>query len=133
MTIAEKYLHLLQERKVKTAEVSRQTGIPYSTLNEWSKGKTKKISGENLNKLAEFFDVPVDYFYTYTYDGKEYQEILERKMDSFYSDPDVASFAQAIHDKPEIRGLFKAARDLSKEDIERFKEIIESYERGKQG
>lgn len=70
MTIAEKYLHLLQERKVKTAEVSRQTGIPYSTLNEWSKGKTKKISGENLNKLAEFFDVPVDYFYTYTYDGK---------------------------------------------------------------
>lgn len=133
MTIAEKYLHLLQERKVKTAEVSRQTGIPYSTLNEWSKGKTKKISGENLNKLAEFFDVPVDYFYTYTYDGKEYQEILERKMDSFYSDPDVASFAQAIHDKPEIRGLFKAARDLSKEDIDRFKEIIESYERGKQG
>lgn len=133
MAIAEKYLHLLQERKVKTAEVSRQTGIPYSTLNEWSKGKTKKISGENLNKLAEFFDVPVDYFYTYTYDGKEYQEILERKMDSFYSDPDVASFAQAIHDKPEIRGLFKAARDLSKEDIERFKEIIESYERGKQG
>lgn len=133
MTIAEKYLHLLQERKVKTAEVSRQTGIPYSTLNEWSKGKTKKISGENLEKLAAFFNVPVDFFYTETYENREYYEILERKVESFYSDPDVASFAQAIHDKPEIRGLFKAARDLSQEDIERFKEIIESYERGKQG
>lgn len=133
MTIAEKYLHLLRERKVKTAEVSRQTGIPYSTLNEWSKGKTKKISGENLEKIAAFFNVPVDYFYTQSFDLKEYKEALETQMESFYSDPDVAEFAQAIHDKPEIRGLFKAARDLSKEDIERFKEIIESYERGKQG
>ena len=125
---------IIEENHVKTAEVSRQTGIPYSTLNEWSKGKTKKISGENLSKLAEYFGVPVDYFYTREYDLAEYRETLEKHLDGlpgFYLDPEVAEIAQELHDDPEMRGLFKAARSLSKEDIVKFKEIIEGYERGK--
>ena len=131
MAIADKYLQLLEERNVKTAEVSRKTGIPYSTLNEWSKGKTKKISGENLKKLAAYFDVPVDYFYTNVSDQTELKEILERDSTSYYVDPEVAEIAQELHNDPEMRGLFKAARGLSKEDIIKFKEIIEGYERGK--
>lgn len=117
MTINEKYQELLKERGVKTAEVARQTSIPYSTLSEWSKGKTKKISGENVAKLADYFDVPVSYFYA--------------EDESYYIDPEVAEIAQELHDDPERRGLFKAARGLSKEDIVKFKEIIEGYERGK--
>lgn len=128
-----RYEKLLKERGIRSADVARATGIKQSTLTDWKNGRTKSLSAENIRKLAAFFNVPVDYFYTQSFDMKEYKEALETQMESFYSDPDVASFAQAIHDKPEIRGLFKAARDLSKEDIERFKEIIESYERGKQG
>lgn len=128
-----RYEKLLKERGIRSADVARATGIKPSTLTDWKNGRTKSLSAENIRKIANFFDVPVDFFYERTFDMEEYRETLENKMESFYADPDVAEFAQSIHDKPEIRGLFKAARDLSKEDIDRFKEIIESYERGKQG
>ena len=117
MAINDKYNELLKERKVKTAQVARETNIPYSTLSEWAKGQTKKISGENIARLADFFDVPVSYFY-----GED--------EPSYYIDPEVAEIAQELHDDPDMRGLFKAARNLSKEDIIKFKEIIEGYERG---
>lgn len=54
---------LLKRKKVSTAEVSRGTGIPYSTLNEWRKGKTQNISQDNLRKIAEYFDIAPWAFY----------------------------------------------------------------------
>ena len=57
-----KYNKLLEERGLKTAYVARQTGIPYNTLNDWRKGRTKKISAENLEKLSQFFGLPSEYF-----------------------------------------------------------------------
>ena len=59
----EKYKRLLSEKKVSTKEVSRQTGIPYNTLNDWRKGSTKDISADNVKLLANYFEVPVAYFY----------------------------------------------------------------------
>lgn len=118
MTMNEKYKQLLKEKKVKTAKVARETNIPYSTLNEWANGKTKKISADNLAKLADYFEVPITYF-----SGEDEEP-------SYYIDPEVAEIAQQLHDDPNMRGLFKAARNLPKEDILRFKEIIEGYERG---
>lgn len=48
---------LLQIKGSSIADVSRGTEIPYSTLREWAKGKTKNISMDNLQKIAEYFDV----------------------------------------------------------------------------
>ena len=58
----ERYNELLRKTHANTKQVSTQTGIPYSTLNEWKNGKTKHISLDNLTKLAEYFNVPVGYF-----------------------------------------------------------------------
>lgn len=119
-----KYEKLLKERGVRTADVCKATGLKPSTITDWKKGRTKSLSAENIRKIAEYFDVPVDYFYK---DAGE-----ETQTDpSYYIDPEVAEIAQELHDDPEMRGLFKAARGLSKEDIIKFKEIIEGYERGK--
>lgn len=63
MTAQSKYHDLLGRTGANTRTVARETNIPYSTLNEWRKGKTKKISMENLTKLANYFGVSVSYFY----------------------------------------------------------------------
>lgn len=57
-----KFQEVLDRTGLKTASVARETGIPYNTLNDWRKGRTKKISLENVSKLAEYFNVPVAYF-----------------------------------------------------------------------
>ena len=129
-----KYEKLLKERGVRSADVSKATGIKQSTLTDWKKGRTKNLSSENIGKIAAYFNVPVDYFYTVTSDETELKILLEHQPGQepgYYIDPEVAEIAQELHDDPDMRGLFKAARGLSKEDIVKFKEIIEGYERGK--
>lgn len=79
MTAQSKYHDLLGRTGVNTRTVARETNIPYSTLNEWRKGKTKKISMENLTKLANFFGVSVTYFYD-DEDLTDEQKITLRKI-----------------------------------------------------
>lgn len=59
----EKYETLLKLRGVKTAQVSRETGIPPSTFTDWKKGRVKNISPSSLKKIADYFEIPVSYFY----------------------------------------------------------------------
>ena len=88
MTMNEKYKVLLQQRGVKTAEVSRKTGIPYSTLNEWAKGKTKKMSPDNLTKLSAYFNVPISYFYMpdFLYRDGDFEAMVEKFSDSSFDE-----------------------------------------------
>jgi len=60
----EKFLALLEERNLTVAEVSRATGIPFSTLSMWKSRRDTgaKLSLENAAKLAEYFGVPIEYF-----------------------------------------------------------------------
>lgn len=57
---------LLNERGLKTADISRATGISLPIFSYWKAGRsTPKY--DNLRKIADFFNVTVDYLIT----GKE--------------------------------------------------------------
>lgn len=57
----EKFSELLQRKNVKAADVSRGTGIKQTVFSEWKKGKsTPKI--DKLQKIADYFGVPIEYF-----------------------------------------------------------------------
>lgn len=51
---------LLQERGIKTADVSRATGIAEGTFSNWKK-RRNKLSPELLIKIADYFGVSLDY------------------------------------------------------------------------
>ena len=56
----EKFQELLDKYGKTAAQV---TGVASSTLSEWKKGKyTPKL--DKLQKIADFFNVPIDYFST---------------------------------------------------------------------
>lgn len=57
----ERFARLLSERNMRAAHVCKATGIASATLTEWKKGTyTPKIN--KLMLIAEYFNVPVDYF-----------------------------------------------------------------------
>jgi len=58
---------LLKKHGIKTADVSRATGLSSTFFTEWKKGKSKTPKIENLKKIADYFNVSVDYLMT----GKE--------------------------------------------------------------
>lgn len=55
------YEKLRDERKLTDYRVSKDTGIPTSTLSSWKHGDyTPKI--DKIMRLANYFDVPVSVF-----------------------------------------------------------------------
>lgn len=58
---------LLNEHGVRTSDVVKATGLSSTFFSEWKKGKSKSPKPENLQKIADYFGVTVDYLVT----GKE--------------------------------------------------------------
>lgn len=58
----EKFQKLIDERQITPYKVSKDTGIATSTLSEWKTG-TYTPKADKLLILAEYFGVPLEYFY----------------------------------------------------------------------
>ena len=50
---------------------------------------------------------------------------IPEKKDGYYTDPEAAEFAEYLRTRPGARMLFSAAKDISKEDLEKAVEYIE--------
>ena len=61
MTMQEKLTALMNEKKIKPAELSREIGIPNSTLADILKGKTNNVAIGRLFAIAKYFDCSVEY------------------------------------------------------------------------
>ena len=108
----EKFLRLLEKTNTTAGKVAKATNINRSTFSHWKNGDyTPKI--ETLQKIADYFGVPVSYFY-----GDE------EEKPSYYLDDETARIAQLIHDDPELRALFSADKKVQKETLEQVKQIL---------
>lgn len=67
MKFYERFEKLIKDKNATVAEVSRATGIPYTTLDSYVKKKQNYTSMENVIKLAEYFGVSMEWLAT----GKE--------------------------------------------------------------
>lgn len=64
------YCKLRDERKVRDADVVKETGITKSTFSDWKNGRSKPKQ-EKLQKIADYFGVTVDYLMTGKEDGSK--------------------------------------------------------------
>ena len=56
------YTEQREKKGVSDYRVSRETGITKSTFSDWKSGRSNpKI--EKIKKLADYFGVPIEYFY----------------------------------------------------------------------
>lgn len=64
----ERFMRLLKEKGKRFSDISKETGIPYSTFTDWKAGRyTPKA--DKLQKIADYFGVSVDYLMT----GKDWE------------------------------------------------------------
>ena len=54
------FAELLKTYNVTRYQVSKATGVPQSSLSDWSKGKSKP-KYENMKRIADYFGVSVEY------------------------------------------------------------------------
>lgn len=53
---------LCQERNIKVGTLAKAINVRNGIFTELKSGRTKKLSTTTLEKVAQYFDVPIDYF-----------------------------------------------------------------------
>lgn len=59
-TTVKRIFYLLENRKIEQKELADYLGTNKQTITDWKRGKTKSYK-KNIDKIAEFFGVSVDY------------------------------------------------------------------------
>lgn len=97
------YMNLYNKTRV---QVAKDIGVSYITFTSWIKG-TNYPRIDKIELLANYFRV-------------NKADLIENKYsenEQYYNDPSVSEYAQAIKDNPDLRLLFDASKDMSKDDI----------------
>ena len=116
----ERFVQLCNEKGVKPSDVSKATGISTATLTSWKKG-VYTPKEEKIRKIAEYFGVTVEYMRT----GKD--------PEGYYENDETAEIAQAVHDNPELRLLFSAAKDADPQTLKDIHEMLLIMKRRERG
>ena len=108
---------LRAKRKISQAKLADDLNLSPGLIGMYENG-SRKPSYENLEAIADYFNVSLDYL-----TGKDDKSI-------YYLDPDVAEMANALKENPGQRVLFDAAKDLPPEDLLKVLDFIQKQKRG---
>ena len=73
----EKYMQLCHETGKRPYAVSKELGLSSSNVAQWQKGSTPRP--QVLQRIADYFGVPVSYFYGAIIEGEENAPTLTEK------------------------------------------------------
>lgn len=110
--MAENIQRLMDSRGIDRNTICADLGFKYTTFTDWVKGNTYPRI-DKIEKMANYFGVPKS-------------QLVEKHVeDGYYSDSEAAEFAEYLRTRPGARMLFSAAKDISKEDMQKAVEYIE--------
>lgn len=113
---------IMKERGLTAYRVSKDTGISQASITDWRKGRSKpKI--DKLKILAEYFGVSLASLTGESNEIDDTQQI--QAQNGYYVDKETAEYAEMLRTRPSARLLFSAAKDISKEDMQKAVEYIE--------
>ena len=116
----EVYCKLRDLRGVKDADVVRATGITKSTFSDWKSGRSEPKK-EKLQKIADFFDVSLEYLMT----GEE--------QNGYYLNEETAKLAQEMFEDEDMRSLFDMKRKMPPERFKAHMEFMKNLYKQENG
>lgn len=111
MSIGEKLKELREKAGYNKREAAEKFDMPYTTYNNYETD-ARDVGSETLRKIARFYGVTTDY-------------ILENEFLT-EDQEDLLPFLEELRYRPEMRMLFSASKEASKDDIEKAVKIIEA-------
>ena len=103
----------LDAQKKSPTDMCKELNIASSTFFTW-KSKDKIPSTEYLQDISKYLGKSIDYFVNGTL------------IENYYIDPEVQQIAEEMATRPEMKVLFKASRDMTKEQIEAINRMIDT-------
>lgn len=109
---------LLQKFNVTPYKVSKETGITQTSLSNWKTGRSTP-SMKNLQKIADYFNVSLEYLTT----GVEKED-----GEPYYLNDETRAIAQAAFENPDMRSLFDMSRKMTPERLRAHLEFMKKLQ-----
>lgn len=116
-----RYCELRDKNGCKDSDVAKGAEIPKSTFSDWKAGRYTPKQ-EKLKKIADFFNVSVDYLMN----GEEVEE-------GYYLNPETAKLAQEMFEDEDMRSLFDMKRNMPPERFKAHMEFMKNLYKQEKG
>jgi transcriptional regulator with XRE-family HTH domain len=117
---------LLKENNMTYGELAEKIEVRNSTVSMWINGVNTPRMGA-LKKIADLFGVSVSYLIS------QDQTPVKSNDDHYYINDETRQIAQEIFENPEMRTLFKVARDIPPERLKAHIEFMKSLKAQEHG
>lgn len=121
MEVYERIESLRKEFGISQGKLEKELGFSNGSISKW---KNSMPNPERLKKLADYFNVSVEYLMT----GEE-----KEGGEHYYLNEETRDMAQKIFEHKELRMLFDAAQDAKPEDLETVHSMLLALKRKEQG
>lgn len=98
---------LCKEQRVSITKTCREAGVSRAPLTELKMGRTQKLSADNLDKIANYFNVSSSYLLG-----------TDTKKSPSDVDEELLDYLQELQSRPELRMLFHTFSGATKEQVE---------------
>ena len=113
----EDYLkQLIIEDSVTIKDFAKKINMPYTTLYSI----LKNVGGASIDNIIKIWKV-----LGVSADELAKMNGVEDTTKGYYTNPETAEYAEMLRTRPSARLLFSAAKDISKEDMQKAVEYIE--------
>lgn len=128
MNITDKLDYLMAKNNMNKNILSKETGIPYTTIDGFYKKGTDNIKLSTLKKLAEYFNLTLDEIADDSIDiikrNDKVNHSIHEHVDRYYLDESTSNYAEMLKENNDMKQLFDAARDVSTEDLKIVVEMV---------
>lgn len=121
MTLNERIVDLCVKNNISQSRLERDLNISKGSVTKW---KTQEPRHSTLEKVADYFNVSVEYLMT----GEE-----KEGGEKYYLNDETAKIAQKIFENKELRLLFDAAEDAPAEDLQTVHSMLLALKRKEKG
>lgn len=117
MTFYERIETLRKQRNISQGNLEKELGFSNGSISKW---KNSSPTPERLKKLADYFNVSVEYLLT----GKE-----KEGGEEYYLNEETKKIAQEIFENPDLRSLFDMSRKMSPERLKAHIEFMKNLQK----
>lgn len=112
MSKYEKIKELCKENGITITGLESELGFARGSLSKIDKNRPRY---DRLQKLADYFNLPVEYFM---------DEVPKTGQNLEYYNTETLEMAQAIYENPDLRELMKAAIDTNKDSLTSLTQLL---------
>lgn len=117
MSLNERIVDLCSKNNISQSKLETDLGIARGSVTKW---KTAEPRQSTLQKVADYFNVSVEYLLT----GKE-----KEGGEEYYLNEETKEIAQEIFENPDLKSLFDMSRKMSPERLKAHIEFMKNLQK----